>query len=171
MSRRAHAQSFMLPVTVTILVPLVILLLNDWTMSWFLEIPLNYLTTMTSIIIVIGGLYLLTSTIKMFATIGQGTLAPWSPTQKLVVHGVYRYVRNPMITGILLILLGESIFFGSLEIFVWFVFFFVGNHVYFIKSEEPGLVARFGDEYLHYAKNVPRWIPRRTPWDGTSEAA
>ncbi|MFW9847104.1 MAG: methyltransferase family protein [Candidatus Thorarchaeota archaeon] len=162
-------QSLVLPVTVTILVPLAILLLSDWTTPWLLEIPLNCLTAVTSVVFVIGGLYLLASTIRMFAIIGQGTLAPWNPTQRLVIHGIYRYVRNPMITGVLLILLGESIFFASLMISIWLLVFFIGNHVYFIKSEEPGLVARFGDDYLRYAENVPRWIPRRTPWDGTSE--
>ncbi|MHA2003749.1 MAG: methyltransferase family protein [Candidatus Thorarchaeota archaeon] len=171
MSRKAHAQSFMLPITVTILVPLLILALTSWMPSWLLIFPLNYLTVALSILSIVGGLFLLGSTIRMFARIGRGTLAPWDPTQKLVVHGIYRYVRNPMITGVLLILLGESILFGSVWIYMWFLFFLIGNHFYFIKSEEPGLVRKFGDEYVRYAQNVPRWIPRRTPWDSSSENA
>jgi protein-S-isoprenylcysteine O-methyltransferase Ste14 len=49
-------------------------------------------------------------------------------------------------------------------ILAWFLLAFGVNHVYFITSEEPGLYKRFGDEYLEYKKNVPRWIPRLTPW-------
>ncbi len=171
MSRRAHAQSFMLPIAVTILMPLLILLLTSWMPGWLLIFPLNYLAVVLSILSIVGGLYLLASTIRMFDRIGQGTLAPWTPAQKLVVHGIYRYVRNPMIIGVLLILLGESIFFGSIWLYLWFLFFLIGNHFYFIKSEEPGLVKRFGDGYVRYAENVPRWIPRRTPWDGSSDSA
>ncbi|MFW9959314.1 MAG: hypothetical protein ACFFCT_14700, partial [Candidatus Odinarchaeota archaeon] len=52
----------------------------------------------------------------------------------------------------------------SLSIFAWFVLSLIGNHIYFIMSEEPGLLARFGNEYRLYMANVPRWIPRRTPW-------
>jgi protein-S-isoprenylcysteine O-methyltransferase Ste14 len=158
MSRKAHAQSFMLPITVTILVPLLILALTSWMPSWLLIFPLNYLTVALSILSIVGGLFLLGSTIRMFARIGRGTLAPWDPTQKLVVHGIYRYVRNPMITGVLLILLGESILFGSVWIYMWFLFFLIGNHFYFIKSEEPGLVRKFGDEYVRYATKPDAFI-------------
>jgi protein-S-isoprenylcysteine O-methyltransferase Ste14 len=161
----------MLPITVTIIVPILILFFSDWLPWWLLILPFNYLAAILSFLSAVGGLYLLTSTIKMFVRIGRGTLAPWDPTQKLVVHGIYRYMRNPMITGVLLILLGESIFFGSIWIYLWFLFFLIGNHFYLIKSEEPGLVKRFGEEYLRYTENVPRWIPRRTPWDSSSDSA
>jgi protein-S-isoprenylcysteine O-methyltransferase Ste14 len=100
----------------------------------------------------------------MFSRIGEGTLAPWAPTKHIVVTGLYRHVRNPMISGVLIALLGEAILFSSFSIFLWFILASIVNHVYFIKSEEPGLLARFGDEYRVYWENVPRWIPRRTPW-------
>lgn len=80
--------------------------------------------------------------------------------------GVYRYVRNPMITGVMLVLLAESLFFGSLALFAWFAFFTVGNLIYIPLSEEPGLLRRFGDDYERYQEHVPRWIPRRRAWDG-----
>ena len=100
----------------------------------------------------------------MFANIGKGTLAPWAPAQHLVVVGIYRYMRNPMITGVLLSLLGEAIILSNYAVFLWFLFFFIGNHIYFIKSEEPDLLKRFGPEYVEYFENVPRWLPRSTPW-------
>ena len=104
----------------------------------------------------------------LFMNVGRGTLAPWAPPKKLVVIGRYCYVRNPMISGVLIALLGESVVFGSIAIFSWFILFFVINHVYFIHSEEPGLVKRFGSEYLSYRNNVPRWIPRLSPWKSKS---
>jgi protein-S-isoprenylcysteine O-methyltransferase Ste14 len=61
-------------------------------------------------------------TALLMGTWGKGTLAPWEPTQRLVVRGVYRHVRNPMISGFLFVLLGESLFTASLPLFWWFLF-------------------------------------------------
>jgi protein-S-isoprenylcysteine O-methyltransferase Ste14 len=95
--------------------------------------------------------------------------APWDPTQKLVVHGVYRHVRNPMITGVCSLLLGEAILFGSLPLLAWFLAVVVANLIYMPLFEEPGLDRRFGDDYRLYKHHVPRWIPRLTPWQGPPE--
>src|SRR5215470_14577043 len=86
------------------------------------------------------------------------------PTQKLVVRGVYRFVRNPMISGVLSILLGEAALFASPALLWWFVVAAAVNIVYIPLSEERGLERRFGDDYLAYKRNVPRWIPRLKPW-------
>lgn len=104
--------------------------------------------------------------VNLFALVGQGTLAPWDPTQKLVAVGPYRHVRNPMIGSVTLMLVGQSLFWGSWVIGLWAVFFILVNHAYFIVSEEPGLEKRFGESYLVYKANVPRWIPRLNPWMG-----
>jgi len=112
------------------------------------------------------GLLLMVATIRLFVTVGKGTLAPWEPTQRLVVHGVYRHVRNPMISGLILVLLGESVLTASLLLFCCFLVVVVVNAVYIPLSEEPGLSKRFGEDYLTYKRNVPRWVPRWTPWDG-----
>jgi protein-S-isoprenylcysteine O-methyltransferase Ste14 len=112
-----------------------------------------------------AGLSLMVSTIRLFDRVGRGTLAPWEPTQRLVVAGPYRRVRNPMISGVLLNLAGEALLFGSASIAAWLACFFAVNHVYFLLSEEPGLERRFGDEYRRYRRAVPRWIPRLRPWD------
>ncbi|MBC7878928.1 MAG: isoprenylcysteine carboxylmethyltransferase family protein [Anaerolineales bacterium] len=102
--------------------------------------------------------------VNLFAIIGQGTLAPWDPTQKLVVSGPYRHVRNPMISAVAMMLIGQALFWGSWVIGLWAVIFIIINTVYFIFSEEPGLEKRFGESYLNYKANVPRWIPRLMPW-------
>ena len=116
------------------------------------------------------GLVLMIATIRLFVTVGEGTLAPWNPPQRLVVRGVYRHVRNPMISGVFFVLLGEAILAASLPLLGWFAAFVVVNAVYIPLAEEPGLVKRFGDEYLAYKRNVPRWIPMLTPWDGGESA-
>ncbi len=117
-------------------------------------------------VVLIGiGLALVTWTVSLFARIGQGTLAPWDPTSRLVVVGPYRHVRNPMISGVLTVLLGEAALFGSLPLLVWFGAVFALNAIYFPLVEEPGLRERFGEDYDAYRANVPRWLPRLRPWE------
>lgn len=114
--------------------------------------------------LIVLGLGFVIYTNHAFFRIGKGTLAPWDPPKKLVVAGAYGYVRNPMISGVLMIVLGETLIFASIELFILFFLFFIVNHVYFVYSEEPGLEKRFGNDYIVYKKNVPRWIPRLKPW-------
>jgi protein-S-isoprenylcysteine O-methyltransferase Ste14 len=113
-------------------------------------------------------LVLVVTTVRLFILIGKGTLAPWDPTQKLVVVGVYRHVRNPMISGVTAILLGEAITLGSVGLLIFCALFLATNMIYIPLSEEPGLIQRFGDDYRTYQQNVPRWIPRLTPWTSVS---
>jgi protein-S-isoprenylcysteine O-methyltransferase Ste14 len=113
---------------------------------------------------------LITATIRLFATVGKGTLAPWEPSQRLVVQGVYRRVRNPMISGVRFVLLGESALTASVSLFRSFTLFAVINAIYIPILEEPNLVTRFGDEYRTYERNVPRWIPRLAAWKGGAGA-
>jgi protein-S-isoprenylcysteine O-methyltransferase Ste14 len=111
-------------------------------------------------VILCSGLALFLWCLSLFITKGRGTIAPWDPTKQLVVSGPYRLMRNPMITGVALVLLGEALLFGSAAIGLWFLFFLVINHAYFILSEEPGLEKRFGKAYRTYRAVVPRWLPR-----------
>ena len=110
------------------------------------------------------GLALIVQTVALFATVGEGTLAPWDPTARLVVRGPYRRVRNPMISGVLCVLLGEALLFGSPAVLAWFAIVFAINAVYFPLVEEPGLQQRFGADYEAYRAAVPRWLPRLRPW-------
>ena len=110
------------------------------------------------------GLALFYLTVRTFILTGRGTIMPWNPTQKLVVAGVYRHVRNPMILSLLILQTGEAVLFASYGIALLACLFFVINTIYFIYSEEPGLEKRFGAEYLQYKQHVPRWLPRLKPW-------
>ena len=89
---------------------------------------------------------------------------PWDPTQRLVVNGLYCYVRNPIILSVLIIQLGEAFLLSSYGVAILALCFFIINSVYFIFFEEPGLEKQFGEAYLDYKRNVPRWIPRLKPW-------
>ena len=150
----------LLPLTVTVIVPYLCYNENQHL------IPDTILIRITGIFIFIAGLSLLLYTIYLFGTIGKGTLAPWTEKQNLVIRGPYKYCRNPMITGVLFILTGESLFLHSTNILIWAGIFFLINTLYFIFVEEPGLYKKFGDEYKTYKENVPRWIPRLMPYTG-----
>jgi protein-S-isoprenylcysteine O-methyltransferase Ste14 len=157
--------SFLLPITVVVIIPfLQVGRFRPFGLRLHLLVPL--LQIPLGILIFCGGLLLLVVTIRLFVRKGKGTLAPWDPPHKLITEGVYRYVRNPMISGVLFMLIGETIFFGSWWLLIWTLIFGVVNTIYFRLSEEPGLVRRFGEDYLVYRRNVPRWIPRLKPWVG-----
>jgi protein-S-isoprenylcysteine O-methyltransferase Ste14 len=147
--------SFILPITVLVIVPL--LIEKNFRLSFGV-------ITIIGFFVMLCGLTLMFLTIRMFIRIGKGTLAPWHPTRKLVTGSLYGYMRNPMILGVNIVLIGEAITFRSVNIAIWAGCFFMLNTVYFIFSEEPGLKKRFGEEYEEYKRNVPRWIPRRRPW-------
>ncbi len=154
-----------LPVTVLIVIPaLIIYSTRSINLGWSLPPPLRVLPVILGLFFMILGLILLIQTVSLFATAGQGTLAPWDPPQKLVVKGIYRYVRNPMISGVSSVLLGESLAIGSVPLAYWLMIFMILNLTYIPLIEELGLEQRFGDEYKLYKQNVPRWIPRRRPW-------
>jgi protein-S-isoprenylcysteine O-methyltransferase Ste14 len=163
--RLTHLRALLLPFIVTVAVPMTLLLLTGSANPfWRMPFPLNLLTFAAGFVLAAAGIYLLDITIHLFATIGKGTLAPWDPPRRLVVEGPYRYVRNPMHTGVFAILAGEALLTGSIPVTLWTIAFIVVNLVYIPVSEEPGLEDRFGDRYRLYKRNVPRWIPRSTPW-------
>jgi len=166
MSRWRHARAIaLLPGNVTIVVPAVILIAGHGPdVGWGFDGLVAVLPGLTGVMLVASGFALWAWTVRLFARIGQGTLAAWDATRHLVVAGPYAYVRNPMITAVLAVLLGEAALFGSPWLLIWSAAFFAINCMYFLMYEEPGLERRFGDEYRLYKRNVPRWIPRRTPW-------
>jgi protein-S-isoprenylcysteine O-methyltransferase Ste14 len=129
--------------------------------SWADAPRLAWLGLVLGALLLLGGLVLFAWCLRLFASIGRGTLAPWDPTQTLVTRGPYAHVRNPMISAVLAMLLGEALFIGSTALAIWALIFFLINHIYFISSEEPGLERRFGQQYLDYKSKVPRWVPRR----------
>ena len=95
-----------------------------------------------------------------FVSLGKGTPAPVDPPKELVVQGLYKHVRNPMYLGVLFLLMGEVIYFGSFLLILYTALVFLCFHIFVVAYEEPHLRARFGDSYKRYRESVPRWIPR-----------
>ena len=96
--------------------------------------------------------------IRRFATEGQGTLSPADPTKRLVVRGLYKYSRNPMYWGVMMMLVGEAVFFESRSLWIYSLFVFIAFNLFIFLIEEPRLRKDFGDEYDAYRKKVRRWI-------------
>jgi protein-S-isoprenylcysteine O-methyltransferase Ste14 len=154
-----------LPGVGAVLIPAVLLYVTGGPNVGFgLSLPLGLLPTVAGAALIVQGLLFVYRTISLFARVGKGTLAPWDPTERLVVLGPYRHLRNPMISGVMSILLGEGLLLGSSAILGWFVVFLLLNAIFIPLLEEPDLTRRFGDDYLEYKRNVPRWIPRLRPW-------
>jgi protein-S-isoprenylcysteine O-methyltransferase Ste14 len=154
-----------LPFSVVIVVPfLIIITLSSYDSRWGLS-RIIWLPIIIGMIIFASGLVLNLWCIKLFFQIGKGTLMPWEPAKNMVVDGPYRYVRNPMICGVILMLIGITVGWGSRIVGFWTMIAFLISHFYFILSEEHGLEKRFGEKYRRYKANVPRWIPRIAPWE------
>jgi protein-S-isoprenylcysteine O-methyltransferase Ste14 len=169
---RKHLRAILLlPGMAAVVIPAIILALTGLdTFDLWQSLPATrFVLPVLGIVLICFGLVLMVATIRLFITVGQGTLAPWNPTQRLVVQGVYRHVRNPMISGVMFILFGEAVLAASLPLLIWFATFVVANAVYIPLVEEPGLVKRFGDDYLAYKRNVPRWMPRVRGWEPISK--
>jgi protein-S-isoprenylcysteine O-methyltransferase Ste14 len=110
------------------------------------------------------GFVLFAASLWRFAADGKGTLAPWDPPTVFVVRGPYQFVRNPMISGVTLMLFGEALVLLSPPHGIWAVGFLILNLFYIPLVEEPQLERRFGDSYREYCRHVRRFIPRFTPW-------
>ncbi len=96
-----------------------------------------------------------------FAVAGRGTPAPIDPPKHLVVRGLYRYVRNPMYVGVLLMIAAWAALFGSRAVLGYGAVVAVIFHLFVVLVEEPMLRRRFGEAYDAYCERVRRWMPHR----------
>jgi protein-S-isoprenylcysteine O-methyltransferase Ste14 len=110
------------------------------------------------------GLLPLGESIVRFVMVGRGTLAPMQPTERLVVSGFYRYVRNPMYVGVLTLIMGQAVLFESKALWEYLAWVAVGFQVFVLAYEEPTLRKRYGESYNDFCRHVPRWLPRWRPW-------
>ena len=111
------------------------------------------------------GTYIVIRCAFAFAWEGHGTPAPFDAPRELVAVGVYRYVRNPMYWGALLILAGQGLLFGTgWGAPLYMAIFYLCVHTFVIAYEEPTLRRKFGESYEDYCRQVPRWIPRSSAW-------
>jgi protein-S-isoprenylcysteine O-methyltransferase Ste14 len=112
-----------------------------------------------ALMIVVGLPVLLDSFIR-FAIQGLGTPAPIAPPQRLIVTGLYRYVRNPMYVAVSLLVFGQGLLFGSIAVLEYGVVVWVGFFAFVVLYEEPALRRKFGEQYVQYCAQVSRWVPR-----------
>ena len=115
-------------------------------------------------ILIIAGVPGVVDSFARFALEGLGTPAPIAPPQKLVVTGLYRYARNPIYTAVVTVILGQALLFGDWRLHWYGALLWLFFHVWVVMIEEPTLKQTFGTEYERFRNNVPRWIPRLTPW-------
>ena len=99
-----------------------------------------------------------------FAVEGIGTPAPFAPPRQLVVGGLYRYVRNPMYVSIAAAVAGQGLLLGQPKLFLALGIGAIPVVAFVRQYEEPTLARKFGAAYEEYRSNVPRWLPRPTPW-------
>lgn len=165
MSGRFLKAVLILPGTVLVYVPALLAWLAAGT-AWGTRFPPpNGWAWVGALLLGVPGLVLMAWSSRLFVTEGGGgTPAPWDPIERMIVAGPYRYVRNPMLIGVILFLFAEAAFFASWALAAWAVLFTVANMIYFPLYEEPQLAARYGQAYADYKANVPRWLPRLSPW-------
>jgi protein-S-isoprenylcysteine O-methyltransferase Ste14 len=116
-------------------------------------------------VLICAGLPLLLDSFARFAIQGLGTPAPVAPPQRLVISGLYRYLRNPMYVAVSSMVFGQSLLFGSVPLLKYGFVVVAGFHVFVLLYEEPALRSKFGKEYEDYCRNVRRWWPRLQPWN------
>ncbi|ANT53086.1 methyltransferase family protein [Mesorhizobium amorphae] len=117
-------------------------------------------------ILILAAAALLLHSFARFALEGLGTPAPVAPTERLVVGGIYRHVRNPMYVAVLSTILGQALLFSSWAVFGYGIVAAAAMVSFVRLYEEPTLARRYGAEYEAYRRAVPRWLPRLTPWRG-----
>jgi protein-S-isoprenylcysteine O-methyltransferase Ste14 len=116
------------------------------------------------VILMLTGISALVYSFVRFVVEGLGTPAPVTPTENLVVGGLYRYVRNPMYLAVLAIIGGQALYFGRLVLVIYALVAGTAMASFARWYEEPALARRFGEPYVTYRRNVPGWLPRARPW-------
>ncbi|MEP7019582.1 MAG: isoprenylcysteine carboxylmethyltransferase family protein [Pseudonocardiales bacterium] len=120
--------------------------------------------------LMVGGVVLLVRAFARFVNEGRGTPAPVAPTERLVVGGEYRFVRNPMYVGVEAIILGQAALFWSAPLVLYSLVSWLGMAAFVRWYEEPVLRSRYGVEYDTYRRAVRGWWPRLRPWDPSRAA-
>ena len=126
--------------------------------------------TAAGAVLVLLSLAVLLESFVRFAWKGLGTPAPVAPTQRLIVSGLYRHVRNPMYVAVLSIIAGQALLFGQAELLAYAALVWLAFHLFVLAYEEPTLRRQFPTDYERYRRAVPRWLPRLSPWRGAPEA-
>jgi protein-S-isoprenylcysteine O-methyltransferase Ste14 len=141
--------------------------LIPWLLTgWQVREPVPYWAPMRvlGVILLVAGLIALIQAFVRFVVEGLGTPVPVAAPERLVVGGVYRYVRNPMYVAILAIVVGQALLLGQLGLLLYAAGIWLITAAFVRFYEEPALRRRFGADYEAYRRAVPAWWPRLRPW-------
>jgi len=155
LSLKSALATIVVPGTACALIPYYILKATHVSLSP----PFDILQFMAILISVLG-LYMIVWVSTAFVRQGKGTPIPIDPPTHLLITGLYRYVRNPMYVGALLIVIAEAIYFSYPWLMLYAAGLWAALHTALVVFEEPQLKRRFGADYEHYLMTVPRWIPK-----------
>ncbi|MDQ2871139.1 MAG: isoprenylcysteine carboxylmethyltransferase family protein [Acidobacteriota bacterium] len=139
-----------------------------WITRWRFGSPGVPILRTAGALLVVAGVAVLLEAFWRFAVKGLGTPAPILPTRRLVVSGLYRFVRNPMYLAVTAMVLGQAMLFGDVRLLEYGAFVWCAFHAFVLLYEEPTLTAAYPAEYAIFRANVPRWIPRLRPWQPES---
>ena len=142
-------------------------LLPWWLTGWHMLPAWPPLRFIGALLILAGAAFLVHAFWRFVAE-GRGTPAPIAPTERLVTGGAYRHVRNPMYLAVLAIILGQALLLGQWLLLVYGAIICTAVVSFVRFYEEPVLARQYGAEYEAYRRAVPGWLPRLTPWQGTS---
>lgn len=141
-----------------------------WLTGWRVRQPLPYWLPLrvAGVILLAAGVVVLLQAFVRFVVEGVGTPAPVAPTERLVVGGLYRYVRNPMYLAVAAIIVGQALALGQPILLLYAGAFGLVVAAFVHWYEEPTLRRQFGAQYEAYRRAVPAWWPHRHPWDSSS---
>ena len=137
-----------------------------WLTAWQVGTPLPFMmpVRVLGVVLLVAGLGALVRAFWGFVVEGLGTPAPVAPPDRLVVGGLYRYVRNPMYVAVLSVIIGQALILGQPVLLAYAAVFWVTVASFVRFYEEPTLSSRFGAQYEAYRRAVPAWWPRLHPW-------
>jgi protein-S-isoprenylcysteine O-methyltransferase Ste14 len=115
-------------------------------------------------LLIAAGVAVLLHAFARFVIEGLGTPAPVAPTEKLVVGGLYRHVRNPMYVAVASTIIGQALLLGRPVLLAYAALFMATVAAFVHLYEEPTLTRQFGNDYTRYRRAVPAWRPRLSPW-------
>jgi protein-S-isoprenylcysteine O-methyltransferase Ste14 len=160
MKRRAALGSFVF----LIVAPGIVAGVGPWLITRWASHDWSFLARALGAVMLATGVLILLHAFVRFVVEGIGTPAPVAPTQRLVVGGAYRYVRNPMYLAVAAVILGQALLLGQAVLLLYACVFLVAVVAFVHGYEEPTLAGRFGKQYELYRHAVPAWRPRRRPW-------
>jgi protein-S-isoprenylcysteine O-methyltransferase Ste14 len=148
--------------------PGIVVGLVPWLLTggWQVREPLPYWAPMRliGVMLLTAGLIALIQAFWRFVVEGLGTPVPVAAPDRLVVGGLYRYVRNPMYVAALAIIVGQALALGQLGLLLYAAALWLITAAFVRFYEEPTLTRRFGADYEAYRRAVPAWWPRLRPW-------